>query len=246
MRRRFSQTTFSRFFLFAILIAPLSAAAQIPDIYVTPIPNAPFSGVVHVERSVVQRDGSVVTFKTIRDIHRDSRGRIYNEGRTLRPLSDTETPKLMHIHLYDPQTRISTMLYPQQGIFWTTIVNSPPMTVPPAFFDASTTGRSLPLNEFAKEEDLGTKNIDGLSVHGVRHTQTIAPGNGDTGKQITVADEIWYSEDLRINLVIKHSDPRTGAVTMTVTQVTRKEPDPALFEIPEGYRPAGAARGTNP
>jgi hypothetical protein len=45
--------------------------------------------------------------------------------------------------------------------------------------------------------------------------------------------------------MIKHSDPRKGTTTLTVTQITREEPDPALFEIPDGYTAAGAARGAN-
>jgi hypothetical protein len=39
--------------------------------------------------------------------------------------------------------------------------------------------------------------------------------------------------------VIKHHDPRKGSVTMMVTGLTRAEPDPALFEIPEGYTQGG-------
>jgi hypothetical protein len=35
--------------------------------------------------------------------------------------------------------------------------------------------------------------------------------------------------------MIKHSDPRKAMTTMTVAQVTRTEPDPAFFEVPEGY-----------
>src|SRR5690349_15463176 len=60
------------------------------DIFVTPIPNAPFSGVVHVERSMVRRDGSVRSVKTVRAIHRDAFGRIYNEYRMLLPASSNE------------------------------------------------------------------------------------------------------------------------------------------------------------
>jgi hypothetical protein len=48
-------------------------------------------------------------------------------------------------------------------------------------------------------------------------------------------DEYWYSEDLRINLVLKHNDPRTGSVILTVTQITRTDPDSSLFQIPDGY-----------
>jgi hypothetical protein len=235
--------SFSWLVLLAVAIATPVAAAQ--DIFVTPIPNAPFSGVVNVERSYVRPDGSIVNFKTIREIDRDSRGRIHNESRVFVPVSDTNTPGVVRIHLYDPLTRISTMLNPQERTFWTQTVNNPPSTVPPAPRYASATGQGLPQNEFTRVEDLGVHEIEGLLAHGFRETQTIPAENGGTGKETVITDEYWYSDDLRINLMIKHSDPRTGTVTMTVAQVARTEPDPSLFEIPDGYKPAAAEGRTN-
>ncbi|HEX4786422.1 MAG TPA: hypothetical protein VH350_18930 [Candidatus Sulfotelmatobacter sp.] len=70
----------------------------------------------------------------------------------------------------------------------------------------------------------------------LREIQTVPTEASSRSKDIVVTDEYWYSDDLRINMVITHNDPRTGSVTMTVTQVTRTEPDAALFEIPEGYK----------
>lgn len=215
----------------SLLVSIASASAQ--DIFVTPVPGVPFSGIVNVERSVIQPDGSVVSLKTMREIGRDSRGRIHNESRGLLPVANGTTPTLLRIHLYDPQTRTSTMLDPQQHTFWTTTVNRPPSTVPPGLLDASPAGDNLPSNEFAKKEDLGVQDMDGVAVHGVRETQTIA-----AEKEIVVTDEYWYSDELRMNLVVKHSDPRTGTVRMTVAQITRTEPSSAFFEIPDGYKPA--------
>jgi hypothetical protein len=234
MRLPFSLNAISRV---ALLAAATTASAQ--DVFVTPIPGVPFSAIVNVEHSLTQPDGSLVNRKTMRDIGRDSRGRIHNESRALVPVSDTKRPQIESIHLYDPQTRISAMLNPQERTFWTRTVNRPPTTVPPALIDASPTGDSLPQNEFTKKEDLGIRDIEGLPAHGVRETQTIPAESSGRGKEIVVADEYWYSDDLRINLMIKHSDPRTGTVTMTVAQIKRTEPDPALFEIPHGYRRVG-------
>jgi hypothetical protein len=52
-----------------------------------------------------------------------------------------------------------------------------------------------------------------------------------------LVDEYWYSDDLHMNVMVKHSDPRKGSVTMTLTQASRTDPDPTLFEIPDGYKP---------
>lgn len=234
---------FSWLVLLAVAIATPAAAAQ--DIFVTPIPNVPFSGVVNVERSYVQPDGSIVSFRTIREIGRDSRGRIHNELRVFVPVSDTDMPPVVRIHLYDPQTRISTMLNPQKRIFWTMTVSSPPSTVPPGPRYGSAIQQGLPQNEFTREEDLGVHEFDGLLAHGFRETQTISAENSGNGKETVITDDYWYSDDLRINLMIKHSDPRTGTVTLTVAQVVRTEPDPSLFEIPDGYKPATAEGPTN-
>ena len=125
---------------------------------------------------MVQPDGSIANFKTIRDIGRDSRGRIHNESRELVPVSNTKTPQVLRIHLYDPKTRISTMLNPQERTFWTMIVNRPPPTVPPALLDAQPTASSLPQNEFTKQEDLGIRDMGGVAAHGVREIQTIRAG----------------------------------------------------------------------
>jgi len=213
-----------------------SAPAQ--DIFVTPIAGVPFSGVVNVERSMVQPDGSVVTLQTRREIGRDGRGRIHNEARTFVPVSSSDTPQIITIHLYDPQTRISTMLSPVERTFQTTTVNRPPATVPPAL-RASATGNTLPQSDFTKEEDLGIHEIEGFAAHGVREIQTIPPENDQARKEIAITDEYWYSEELRINLMVKHSDPRTGTVTLRVGQITRTEPDPLFFQVPGGYKPAG-------
>ncbi len=234
MRERSSLLAVSLLFLLASAASVPTASAQDgPDIFVTPVPNAPFSAVVNVERSIVRPDGVVGQFKTIREIGRDSQGRIHNERRAIVPANSTKTPDLIRIHLYDPATRTSAMLYPRKKIYWTTTVNHPPSTVPPNMIYSAPPGSSAPQNEFTREEDLGVRDIEGVSAHGVRELQTVP---ADDGKDLVITDEYWYSEDLRINLIVKHSDPRRGSVTLSVSQITRAEPDRAFFEIPNNYR----------
>jgi hypothetical protein len=223
--------------LLFVIAAVSSAAAQNPDIFVTPIPVNPFTGTVNVERSFVQKDGEIVKLKTAREIGRDSRGRIFNEMRTLVSASGNESPQIVGVHIYDPETRVTITVNDRQHTFRKGTVNRPPEAVPPSFLSASSGLNTLPQNQFTKEEDLGNKVIEGLTVHGVRQSQTIPDENGRKG--VVITDEYWYSEDLRINLVLKHNDPRTGGVIMTVTGIKRSEPDPGRFEIPAGYNPAG-------
>jgi hypothetical protein len=234
MRWRFSLISVSC--LFCLALVPAAFAQGGPDIFVTPIPDAPFSAVIHVQRTEVAPNGKVSNLQTIREIGRDSRGRIYNERRMLLPVGDRATPELLGILIYDPQTRTSTRLDVPNRTFFTSTVNRPPATVPPAFL-ASPAGTNLPQNQFVKEEDLGVHEIDGVSAHGIRETQTIPTETSGIGKEVVITDEYWYSQDLRINLRIRHSDARTGNVTMEVTHIARTDPDPARFQIQEGYKP---------
>lgn len=221
--------------LLAVAIPSPRACAQ--SFFLTPIPNAPFRGVVNIERSIVRKDGSVTQFKSTREVARDSRGRIHNELRALVSVSSTDTPELLNIHLYDPQTRISTEINVRNRTFRTRTMNHPPSTEPPSIRFAAPDGNAPP-NEFTKQEDLGIREIEGVLAHGIRETQTVTDEND--GKEVVITDEYWYSQDLRINLMIKHSDPRKGMTTMTVAQVTRTEPDPAFFDVPKGYTQPGA------
>jgi len=240
MRARLSVLSLAALFFLAVLLVPTSSAQEAADIFVTPVPNAPFHAFVDVQRSIVQRDGSVQDFKSYREIGRDSHGRIHNEHRKMVKGSSNKDAKLLHVHLYDPQTRISTEINPDTQTFWTRTMNHPPSTVPPQIRFEGSAGSGVPANEFTKEEDLGIREIEGVPAHGVRETQTIPAGA--ESKEIPIVDEYWYSEDLRINLIVKHSDPRTGTITLSVTQITRTEPDAEFFEIPEGYVQRGLRR----
>jgi len=245
MRSRSAPISF--FWLFSLIClaaAPCGWAQNTSDIFLTPVANAPFTGVIVVERTVVSRNnGSVINLKTVRDVARDSQGRVYNVFRGLVPASESGTPPVVCVHFYDPQTRSYTYLYPQQKIYMTGTVNHPSADEPVNLI-ASPTGSSAPLNQFTTQEDLGTQSMDGVSAHGVRVTQTIPAASSGTGNEIVLTDEYWYADDLHMNVVVKHNDPRTGSVTMSLTEVTRTDPDPSLFQIPDGYKPSGIGSGT--
>lgn len=219
-----------------------AAAGALAQVFVTPVPNAPFQGVVEAQRSIVQKNGTMITLKTpvIQVIARDGAGRIRREVRQVSPAPSTANPVPLSVLIYDPQTRVSTVLLPKRKMYRSMVVRRPPATEPPGQMDASAAGANLPLSQFAKQEDLGTKAIDGLQVHGVRETQTIPATDG--GQPVIVTDEYWYSDYLHINVVVKHNDPRTGSITNTVTQISQGEPDPSLFTVPDGYKPFSAMR----
>lgn len=233
MSRRFSTSVLA----LALLVTAMGGASSAQtDISVTPIANVPFSGVVRVERTMIRRNGSVNSLKNTRDISRDSHGRVYEALRWPAPVSKPDNACVVRIHLYDPQTTIATTLDTKSHTFVQETVEHPPSTLPRMPVYASSKNDGVP-NDFMKEEDLGTSEIAGIPVHGVRDLQITPAANSKTGSEIVISDEYWYAADLQIYLMVKHSDPRTGTVTLTVGEITRAEPDPATFEIPTGYKP---------
>jgi len=44
-------------------------------------------------------------------------------------------------------------------------------------------------------------------------------------------------------VMVKTSDPRTGTTITQLTNITRSEPDPALFQVPADYTLAKGGRG---
>src|SRR5580700_8787811 len=67
---------------------------HIDGVFVTPVPNIPFSAVVELESSQVLPDGSTEQKKTFNNIARDASGRIYNERSSMTPASFYGTPRI--------------------------------------------------------------------------------------------------------------------------------------------------------
>jgi hypothetical protein len=231
------------FGLVTILAASASAgrAQGGGAIFVTPIPNAPFSAKVRVERTDIQPNGNTLQLWSEREIARDNLGRICNKFRPFVPTTTKTVPDPVMIHLYDPLNRMVEYLNPAQKTYRMMILNRPPRTDTPDDF-ASPAGAAAPASEFTRREDLGYRTITGLDVHGVRVTQTLTAAESGTGQEVTVTNEYWYSEALRLNLATKHHDPRSGSVTTTITQIVRAEPSAALFGVPADYTMAGVAK----
>jgi hypothetical protein len=86
-----------------------------------------------------------------------------------------------------------------------------------------------------KTEDLGTQVMEGLSVQGQRMTHTIPAGQVGNERAIETVTETWYSQDLHAVVMSKSSDPRSGDSSYKLTNISRAEPDAALFQVPADY-----------
>ncbi len=205
----------------------------IPGVFVTPVPGAPFSGTVEILSKQSMPDGTVYTRRTVNYIARNSSGSIYNERRKLEPPGFQGEPPILLSHVYDPQTRLSTFLVPETHIARQMVLSTPPQAPEnstPATAVAPANAQNL------TTRDLGTETVAGLILHGTRKERTVPASVSGTGHDVTITDDYWYSEDLRVYLVLKHNDPRTGEQIVGIVTVDRKEPDPSTFQIPPAYK----------
>lgn len=86
-----------------------------------------------------------------------------------------------------------------------------------------------------KTESLGKKTIEGVECDGTRTTVTIAAGAIGNERAIDIVDERWYSPELQLVVMSRHSDPRFGETSFRLANINRAEPDKALFVPPADY-----------
>ncbi len=239
---------FSAFFLscgtsFAQSAQGLSAAAQpvfardyagpqvrIPGLFISPIANAPFSAVVHIVSHEKLPDGSEHVVMTINHVARTSSGIIYNERRRLLPAGSTQEPHLLLAHIYNPNNRLSIDLDPM-----THLARETYMTHPPAMTPGPIALSPHPVPGLV-ETDLGSQDMAGEQLRGLRRTRTIPADHSATGKAVLITDDYWYSPTLGIYLTVRHDDPRSGEQLLAVSDVSRAEPDGSRFTVPPEYK----------
>jgi len=194
------------------------------------VPNLPFTAKVVISSTRMLGDGTQVQRKTTNVIARDSQGRWHNEGRQLVAATDSSEPRIFYIGIYDPQSRTRSVIYPAQRLV--RVFHASPSVA--AAIPRQTA--PLPNGAVLSKVELGTQMAEGLELHGTRETRTFPAGVFGNDRSFEVVDEFWYSSDLKINIIVRHNDPRTGVQTVGVTELTRTEPDAKLFEVPADYR----------
>jgi hypothetical protein len=203
----------------------------VPGIFVTPVPNQPFSAKLDIVSREKLPDGSFNVRTTTAHVARTSSGRIYNERRALVTAAFQGDPVLLSALIYDPASRLSILLNPVSRLARETILSQPPAPPP-----TTVPTKVAATNPLYKEEDIGTQPFGSLTLRGIRKSHTVPAEQSGTGKEIVIVDEYWYSPDLSIYMVIKHDDPRTGEQLVSVSDVDRHEPDASLFAVPSTYK----------
>jgi hypothetical protein len=97
-------------------------------------------------------------------------------------------------------------------------------------------GRGRRLVGEQTEDKLADRTIEGLRATGIRRTTVIAPGSIGNEQPIRIVSEEWTSPDLQVRVLSDVSDPRTGRTKYKLTRINRANPDPALFQLPAGFK----------
>jgi hypothetical protein len=202
---------------------------HVAGIEVLPYQGKPFTGKDSITWTRQLADGSLVTIHLYANVARDSQGHIYRERRSFVPAGSDQEPRLTETILFDAAAHTRTTC--------TVATRQCEITDyhPQASFTPQSVGPFANGTRYLTREDLGTKTIDDLNVVGTLEKITINPGVVGNDRPLTTTREFWYSPDLETNLAVTRDDPREGKQVIQLTELSRSEPDPAIFQTPAGY-----------
>src|SRR5712672_4831585 len=213
----------------------------------------PYTATATTESTQVLADGNRIVNKTSSFVARDSQGRTRRETDLHRiGTMQVDSPKTIFIN--DPASHTQYIFSPG-GEATKVIRSESSWKEKPQIIELRTARerrvkdkvfvttqgvreiqQSKESNEQIKHEDLGTQTIEGVSAQGKRETVTIPAGQIGNERPIEIVTETWFSPELHTMVMKKSSDPRSGETTYRLTQIKRGEPDPALFQTPEGFK----------
>jgi hypothetical protein len=234
-----------------------------------PVLGAPYAATVINESVQTLADGNRIVQKTTGTTARDSEGRTRNDAPLpmIGNMSPTGAPHLVFI--VDPVAHASYTLNVDEktahvmggkvlpdmpgapdvaGAKWfarTSTMPPPPIGGPIGAMTVTVGGMKADLDKEQAEsrtEDLGTQVIEGVGAQGTRTTRTIAAGEIGNEKPIEIVTEVWTAPDLKTIVMSKRTDPRSGEQIFRLTNITRSEPDPALFMVPPDYKTVEAGK----
>ena len=95
--------------------------------------------------------------------------------------------------------------------------------------------QAMPRPQFSSES-LGSRTIEGIIASGQRTTTVYPIGFFGNDRPFSTTSEIWTSPELNMAVLSINSDPRSGDTTTSLTNISRAEPDPSMFQVPPDYQ----------
>jgi hypothetical protein len=217
------------------------------------VADAPFSAVETVDSQQVLPNGNVITNHRQSNVYRDTAGRTRTETTlAARGGSGARSTAATIVNIHDPVAGVTRTLDAQSKTVREFSVrpgraaNGSPAGRPFPGRGANGTNaatRSPRTDPNTVTEALPMQTINGVAATGTRITRTIPAGQIGNAQAIQIVRETWMSADLKLPVMTKVSDPRTGTITTQLTNITRAEPDPSLFQAPADYTVVKGGRG---
>lgn len=233
-------------------VGRVSGAATFPaQAFIPPaVVGAPYSADQIQEHVQTLNDGTHITETQMHmKLYRDSQGRT----RTERPLmmalpNGQDSPTVVEIT--DPVESVRYTLDTQNKIAHRVKVQPPSGTqgrsgtlagaIGPAPQTQAVMSQTLPATIRARmegqQEKLPAQMIEGVLAAGVRRTTVIPEGAEGNDRPFSITTETWTAPDLIIGVLTKSNDPRYGETITKLTNISRNEPEPALFQPPPDYQ----------
>ena len=217
------------------------------------VKGAPFTAESVTEHVQRLGDGNRMVRKSAAKLFRDSAGRTRREHTLTRgnvTAADGQEPRLVVIN--DPVGQVEYLVDTSRGTIRKTRMSPglaearrQTMGTDESFGVLMPTsaahrrraeGDAAPPLPEPKKERLEAQQIEGVMAEGTRVTVTIPAGEFDNEQPLEIVHEQWYSPELQMVVLMKHTDPRFGETTFRLSNITRGEPTPDLFAEPQGYR----------
>jgi len=218
------------------------------------VTGAPYSAEEVNESVQTLSDGTHITHKSTVKMYRDAEGRTRTE-RSMEAPGANAADGPVFVDIFDPVAHVHYMLNTRNKTAHKQTVTPPESrralnaaTTRTSPFFSSTQGAvsapSAPARETASaegrpkttSEKLGSDTMEGLLVEGTRHTTTWPAGSMmGNDRPFSEVRETWTSTDLKIVVLSKSSDPRSGEHTTRLVNLSRDEPDASLFQPPADY-----------
>jgi hypothetical protein len=211
------------------------------------VTGAPFSGQEVTEETQTLSNGNVISRKISVSVYRDSSGRTRTE-RTVnenRPGQTATAQAHTMVSIHDPVAGTTSELDATSKTGHTMQIQgfrgnngARPNDGPrgnAAVNDGNRPGRGPANDPNVTTENLGMQTINGVQANGTRVTRTIPANRIGNAQPIQMVTETWHSPDLQRPVMIKTTDPRSGTRIVQLTNITRSDPDPGLFQVPSDY-----------
>jgi hypothetical protein len=208
------------------------------ELRVATITGAPFTGVQSMTFQQTLANGDRIVRQAHATVYRDSAGRVRIERTIAR--HESETPV---VTIVDPVAGAAFRLDTATMTATEMKIDRPASGFGGGGAGGGRRGPHGPAAARGQEQDLGTKTIGGVVASGTRTTQTIPAGSVGNEQPILVVRETWFSNDLKMPVIVSVADPRDCDSVTQFSRIVLGEPDAALFQVPSGYTISAGRRG---